>query len=259
MKQLMINMDFKVIDSHCHLDFPKFNKDRDDTIQRARKIGVDQIINSGVDPKTNISTLELAKEYDYVHATLGFSPHLSPKVTDEQVHQMLSFIENHVTNIVGIGEAGLDYHYFTSSAERDRQIEVFKQVIELADRYNEPLVIHGREAEDVALKLAGHLEKVIFHCYGGDMETMRNIVDAGHFISVPTLVCFSEHHREIAREVPLENMLLETDSPYLSPRKGRNEPAFIVDSLPWIARLKGIEEKDIAAITRKNTIRVFSL
>ncbi|NTV79061.1 MAG: TatD family deoxyribonuclease, partial [Clostridiales bacterium] len=87
----------------------------------------------------------------------------------------------------------------------------------------------------------------------------RNIVDAGHFISVPTLVCFSEHHREIAREVPLEHMLLETDSPYLSPRKGRNEPEFILDSLPWIEKLKGIEEKDIADITRKNTIRAFGL
>lgn len=252
-------MDFQVIDSHCHLDFPKFNKDREATIQRARNVGVDQMINSGVDPKTNISTLELAQKHDYIHATLGFSPHLSPESTDEQVQSMLSFIEDHVTDIVGIGEAGLDYHYFTSNTERDRQIEVFKQVIELADKYNKPLVIHGREAEDIALRLSGHLDKVVFHCYGGNLETMRNIVDAGHFISVPTLVCFSEHHREIAKEVPLEHMLLETDSPYLSPRKGRNEPEFILDSLPWIEKLKGIEEKDIADITRKNTIRAFGL
>ena len=252
-------MDFQVIDSHCHLDFPKFNKDRETAIQRARDAGVEQMINSGVDPKTNISTLELAQKYDYIHATLGFSPHLSAEATDEQVHSMLNFIEDHVNEIVGIGEAGLDYHYFTSNAERDRQIEVFKQVIELADKYNKPLVIHGREAEDIALRLSGHLDKVVFHCYGGNLETMSNIVDAGHFISVPTLVCFSEHHREIAREVPLEHMLLETDSPYLSPRKGRNEPAFVLDSLPWIAKLKEIEEKEIADITRKNTIRVFGL
>ncbi len=252
-------MDLQVIDSHCHLDFPKFNKDRDATIQRALDAGVEQMINSGVDPKTNISTLELAQKYDHIHATLGFSPHLSPEATNEQVKSMLSFIEDHVTDIVGIGEAGLDYHYFTSNAERNRQIEVFKKVIELADRYNKPLVIHGREAEDIALGLSGHLDKVVFHCYGGSLETMRNIVDAGHFISVPTLACFSEHHQEIAKEVPLEHMLLETDSPYLSPRKGRNEPAFVLDSLPWISKLKGIEEKDIAGITRKNTIRVFGL
>jgi TatD DNase family protein len=252
-------MDLQVIDSHCHLDFPKFNKDREATIHRARKAGIDQMINSGVDPKTNISTLELAQKYDYIHATLGFSPHLSPEATDEQIQNMLNFIEDHVTDIVGIGEAGLDYHYFTSNTERDRQIEVFKQVIELADKYNKPLVIHGREAEGIALKLSEHLGKVVFHCYGGNLDTMHKIVDAGHFISVPTLVCFSEQHQEIAREVPLENMLLETDSPYLSPRKGRNEPAFILDSLPWISKLKGIEEKDIAEITRKNAIRVFGL
>jgi TatD DNase family protein len=252
-------MDYQVIDSHCHLDFPKFNKDRDDTIQRAFKAGVYQMINSGVDPKTNISSLELSQRYEYIHATLGFSPHLSPEATDEMVQEMLNFIEDNVARIVGIGEAGLDYHYFNSDAERNRQIEVFKQVIELADRYNKPLVIHGREAEDIALGLAGHLDKVIFHCYGGDLRTMRNIVDAGHFISVPTLVCFSEHHQEIAREVPLEHMLLETDSPYLSPRKGRNEPAFVTDSLPWISKLKELQEKDIAEITRKNTIKVFGL
>jgi TatD DNase family protein len=252
-------MCLKVIDSHCHLDFPKFNKDRGATIQRALDAGVDQMINSGVDPKTNISTLELAQKYNHIHATLGFSPHLSPEATDEQVKCMLSFIEDHVTDIVGIGEAGLDYHYFTSNAERNRQIEVFKKVIELADRYNKPLVIHGREAEDIALGLSGQLDKVIFHCYGGSLETMRNIVDAGHFISVPTLVCFSEHHQEIAKEVPLEHMLLETDSPYLSPRKGRNEPAFVLDSLPWIEKIKGIEKIDIMDTTRRNTIKVFGL
>jgi TatD DNase family protein len=184
---------------------------------------------------------------------------LSPEATDEQVKCMLSFIEDHVTDIVGIGEAGLDYHYFTSNAERNRQIEVFKKVIELADRYNKPLVIHGREAEDIALGLSGQLDKVIFHCYGGSLETMRNIVDVGHFISVPTLVCFSEHHQEIAKEVPLEHMLLETDSPYLSPRKGRNEPAFVLDSLPWIEKIKGIEKIDIMDTTRRNTIKVFGL
>ncbi|MGB3908529.1 MAG: TatD family hydrolase [Methanomethylovorans sp.] len=252
-------MDLQVIDSHCHLDFPKFNKDREETIQRALNAGVEQVLNSGVDPKTNLSTLKLAQKYDHIHATLGCSPHLSPKANNEQIKNMLDFIEDHVTEIAGIGETGLDYHYFTSEAERNRQIEVFKQFIELADRYNKPLVIHGREAEDIALGLSGHLDKVVFHCYSGSLETMRNIVDAGHIISVPTLVCFSEHHQEIAKGVPLEHMLLETDSPYLSPRKGRNEPAFVLDSLPWISKLKGIEQKDIASTTRKNTIKVFGL
>ncbi|MBC7085062.1 MAG: TatD family hydrolase [Methanomethylovorans sp.] len=252
-------MNYQIIDSHCHLDFPKFNRDRDETIQRARKSGVDQIINSGVDLKTNLSTLKLSQKYEYIHATLGFSPHLSPKATDEQVVEMLNFIEDNVTKIAGIGEAGLDYYYFTSIAERERQIEVFKQVIELAERYNKPLVIHGRDAEDVAFKMTGNIDKLIFHCYGGDLQTMKNIVDAGHFISVPTLVCFSDHHQKIARELPLEHMLLETDSPYLSPRKGRNEPAFIVDSLTWIARFKEIEEIDVAEATSKNAIKVFNL
>lgn len=163
-------MCLKVIDSHCHLDFPKFNKDREATIQRALDAGVDQMINSGVDPKTNISTLELAQKYDHIHATLGFSPHLSPEATDEQVKCMLSFIEDHVTDIVGIGEAGLDYHYFTSNAERNRQIEVFKKIIELADRYNKPLVIHGKKQKILHWDCQDNLTKLYFTAMEGVLK-----------------------------------------------------------------------------------------
>ncbi|MEZ5334298.1 MAG: TatD family hydrolase [Methanolobus sp.] len=104
-----------------------------------------------------------------------------------------------------------------------------------------------------------HLDRVVFHCFGGSLETMKNIVDAGHYVSVPTLVCFSEHHKSIAKNLPLENMLIETDSPYLSPRKGRNEPAFVRDSVAVIAGLKDIDEEEVARATVQNTRRAFEL
>ncbi len=252
-------MKYQVIDSHCHLDFPKFNKDQAEVIERANEAGVIKMINSGVDYKTNRTSLELAKKYPQIHATLGLSPHMAADADQEQIKQVLNQIERNTDKIIGIGEAGLDHYYCKTEKGKEKQIAAFKQVVELADKYNKPLVIHAREAEDLALELSKHLKTVVFHCYGGSLETMKNIIDAGHFVSVPTLVCFSENHKEIADHLPLENMLIETDSPYLSPRKGRNEPSFVLDSVPVIATLKQIEESEIAQATVQNTRRVFDI
>ncbi|WMW21791.1 TatD family hydrolase [Methanolobus mangrovi] len=252
-------MNYEVIDSHCHLDFPKFNKDRHETIERARKSGVVEMINSGIDYKTNADSLELARKYDFIHATLGLSPQMVPDATDDKINQILSQMERNIDKAIGIGEAGLDFYYCTTDAGRKRQEDVFRKVIEIADRYNKTLVIHGRDGEDLALEMTKDLDRVVFHCYGGSLETMQNIIDAGHYVSVPTLVCFSEHHKAIAKDLPLENMLIETDSPYLSPRKGRNEPAFVLDSVPVIAHLKDIDESEIALATMQNTRRAFEL
>jgi TatD DNase family protein len=252
-------MEYEVIDAHCHLDFSKFNKDRHETIERARNSGVVAMINSGIDYRTNADSLELARKYDFIHATLGLSPQMVPDANDEKIKQILSQMERNIERAVGIGEAGLDFYYCTKDAGRERQKEVFRQVIEIADRYNKTLVIHGRDGEEIAHEMSRDLDRVIFHCYGGSLETMQSILDAGHYISVPTLVCFSQHHKRIAQKLPLENMLIETDSPFLSPRKGRNEPAFVLDSVPVIASLKEMEEKEIAMATMKNTRRAFHL
>ncbi|MPN53030.1 D-aminoacyl-tRNA deacylase [bioreactor metagenome] len=114
-------------------------------------------------------------------------------------------------------------------------------------------------AEAEVLKLVRDIDTVIYHCYSGSVETMREIVDAGYYISLATLVCFSEHHQTLAAEVPPENLLLETDSPFLSPRRGRNEPAFIVDSIPVVAKLKEMEPAEIAKFATENARRVFKI
>lgn len=252
-------MQYEIIDSHCHLDFPKFNRDREETIERARQTGVVRMINSGIDYSTNKASLELSRKYDFIHATLGLSPQMVPDASEEKISQILSQIERNIDRAVGVGEAGLDFHYCQTESGRQKQIDVFRKVIEIARKYNKTLVIHGREAEDIALQLTRDLETVVFHCYGGSLETMQEIVDAGHFVSVPTLVCFSEQHQSIAKHLPLENMLIETDSPYLSPRKGRNEPAFVADSVPRISALKGIEASEVARTTMQNTLRAFGI
>jgi TatD DNase family protein len=253
------SMPYPIIDSHCHLDFPKFNRDREETILRARDAGVVGMINSGISLKGNCMSLELAEKYEDVHATLGLSPDIGREGDDKEINAILAQIEANAKKAAGIGEAGLDFQDCKTNEEREKQTASFKKVIELAKDLDKPLVVHARLAEAEVLKLVKGVDTVIYHCYSGSVETMREIVDMGYYISLATLVCFSEHHRVLATEVPPENLLLETDSPYLSSRKGRNEPAFIVDSIPVVAQLKDMEPAEIAKLATENARRAFNI
>lgn len=252
-------MPYPIIDSHCHLDFPKFNRDREETILRAREAGVVGMVNSGISLKGNRISLELAEKNEDIYVALGLSPDIGRGGEDKEINAILAQIEANAGKAVGIGEAGLDFQDCKTNEERERQTAAFKKVIELAKDLDKPLIVHARQAEAEVLKLVKGMDTVIYHCYSGSVETMREIVDMGYYISLATLVCFSEHHQTLAEAVPLENLLLETDSPFLSPRKGRNEPAFIVDSVPVVAQLKDMEPAEIAKSTTENACRAFSI
>ncbi|AKB39025.1 TatD family hydrolase [Methanosarcina mazei] len=252
-------MPYPIIDSHCHLDFPKFNPDREEAIQRARKAGVVGMVNSGISLKGNRISLELTEKNEDIHAALGLSPDIGREGSDKDINAILAQIEANAGKAVAIGEAGLDFQDCKTDEERRRQTASFKKVIELAKNLEKPLVVHARMAEAEVLELARDVDTVIYHCYSGSVETMKEIVDAGYYISLATLVCFSEHHQTLAAEVPPENLLLETDSPFLSPRRGRNEPAFIVDSIPVVAKYKEMEPAEIAKFTTENARRVFKI
>jgi len=252
-------MPYLIIDSHCHLDFPKFNRDREEAIFRAREAGVVGMINSGISLKGNRMSLRLAEKYEDTHATLGLSPDIDREGTDNEINVILAQIEANAEKAVAIGEAGLDFQDCKTNKERERQTASFKKVIELSKTLDKSLVVHARLAEAEVLELVKEVNTVIYHCYSGSVETMRGIVDMGYYISLATIVCFSEHHQVLAAEVPLENLLLETDSPYLSSRKGRNEPSFIVDSIPVVAQLKNMEPAEIAKLTTENARRVFNI
>lgn len=252
-------MPYPIIDSHCHLDFPKFNRDREETILRAREAGVVGMINSGISLKGNRISLELAENNEDIYATLGLNPDIGREGEDKEINDILVQIEANAGKAVGIGEAGLDFQDCKTNEERERQTAAFKKVIELAKDLNKPLIVHARMAEAEVLKLVKDVDTVIYHCYSGPVETMKEIVDMGYYISLATLVCFSEHHQTLAEAVPLENLLLETDSPFLSPRKGRNEPAFISDSVPVVAQLKDMEPAEIAKSATENARRAFNI
>ncbi|HOO54690.1 MAG TPA: TatD family hydrolase [Methanothrix sp.] len=255
----MSDAKYEVTDTHCHLDFKNFNKDRDEVIQRALKAGVTTMINSGIDLKTNRKTLELAKKYDFIFATLGLNPNGLGEMTDEDVDATLDQIRSHAKEIVGVGEAGLDYYRCPDERGRDRQRDVFRKVVSLAEELDLPQVIHARLAEDEAFDMVKDLNKVVFHCYSGTVGTMREAVDRGFYISLATVVCKSAQHQVLARQVPLDLLLIETDSPFLAPKTGRNEPAYVLEALNLIARIKGLPPEDVAKATTSNAKRIFNL
>ena len=248
-----------IIDSHCHLDFKQFNKDREAVMENARKCGVVRMINSGVDYSTNQKSLELAKKYDFIFATLGLSPNTIEGQKDPELKLRLAQIEENAGQALGIGEAGLDYYHCKDAGSRERQAEVFRKVIDLAKSLNLPLVIHSRDAEQPALEMVKHLDKVVFHCYSGTLVTMKEAIDRGFYISLATSICRSGHHQILARNVSMDHLLVETDSPFLSPRRGRNEPSFIQDSVRLIARIRGMEPQEVAEKTAENTKRIYNI
>lgn len=228
-------------------------------IDRALKSGLVRMINSGVDYSSNSKSIDLVSKYDFFSATLGLSPNILQDIKEPELKMLLAQIESLAGQAVGIGEAGLDYYHCKDAPGRERQAAVFKKVIALAESVGLPLVIHSRDAEQQALDMVKHLDRVVFHCYSGTLSTMKEAVDRGYYISLATNLCRSAQHQILAKNVPLDHLMVETDSPFLSPRKGRNEPAFVLDSIRMIARLRGLEPQEIARVTAENTKRIYNI
>ena len=252
-----------MIDTHCHVDFKEYNKNRNEVLLRA-KSKLTAIINSGASLGGNRRTLNLQKEYNgFLYSTLGFHPTKASKADQSIVKQALDEINENIDLAVGIGETGLDFHEVTDTNARKRQINLFQTFINLSEEYELPLIIHARDAEKKAfemVKKTSSIDNVIFHCYGGDVETAEHIVLEGYYISFSTIVCFSEHHQNLVEKIPLANILTETDSPYLSPFKGiRNEPAFVEEAVKVIADKKSISFKEVDKKTEKNAKKIFKI
>ncbi|BAZ98288.1 MULTISPECIES: TatD family hydrolase [Methanothermobacter] len=251
-----------IIDVHCHLDFKDFNRNREEVIERARS-KLRAVIDSGVGLGGNRRALELASlNPGFIYPTMGFHPVDASKARQDLIGEVVSQIESNIDLIVAVGETGMDFHHTRDEEGRRRQEETFRVFVELAAEHEMPLVVHARDAEERALEtvLEYRVPEVIFHCYGGSIETARRILDEGYYISISTLVAFSEHHMELVRAIPLEGMLTETDSPYLSPFRGkRNEPAFVEEAVRAIARIKDMDLEDVDSITTANAERVFGL
>jgi len=220
------------------------------------------IVNSGASLGGNRRTLKLAEEYkNFLYPTLGFHPLNASKSDESVIKQVLTEIESAIGDAVALGETGLDFNRLDNEMVKNRQIKLFETFLKLSIEYQLPLVIHAREAEQRALEMVkkySSIPQVVFHCYGGDLETAQKIIDEGYLISLSTIVCFSEHHQLLASKIPLSNLLTETDSPYLSPFKGqRNEPSFVKETVKTIADVKSTSIEEVSKITESNARRIF--
>jgi TatD DNase family protein len=251
----------KLVDSHCHLDDKQFDADRDEVIARAREAGVERMmaIGTGNGPPDLECALRLARQYDFIYATVGVHPHDAAKATPETFAAMEALAAE--AKVLAIGEIGLDYHYDFSP--RDVQREVFVAQLKLAGKAGKPIAIHTREAwDDTLLVLREHWSGAgIIHCFSGGPAEARQALDLGFYLSFGGVITFpkAEALREAARMAPEDRLLVETDAPYLAPvpkRGKRNEPAFMVETVQRLAEVRGVAPERIAETTTANFERL---
>jgi TatD DNase family protein len=254
-----------LIDTHCHLDFADFAEERDAIVSRAHEAGVKQMVTICTRVRKLENILAIADEYPSVFASVGTHPNNAGEELDIQADDLVRLAESH-EKIVAIGEAGLDYFYDTQTPADQKT--GFLRHIEAARQTQLPLVIHSRSAdEDMAAILTEESGKgafpFILHCFSSGADLARTGVELGGYVSFSGILTFpkSEELREIAKTVPLDRLLVETDAPYLAPKRWRgkrNEPSYVVNTAEVLAECKGVSYEEIARITTDNAFRVFS-
>jgi TatD DNase family protein len=250
-------------DSHCHVSSSKFDNDRQEVLQRARASHISLMVDIGCEIPSWPRALKLAAEEADVHCALGLHPH-EARHWDEGSSKALKELLQSSEKVAAIGEMGLDYYY--KHSHPDKQVEVFHAQLDMARELELPAVFHIRDAhEQAAGILAAHPEvKGIVHCFTGNAREAERYLDLGHAISFSGIVTFktAADIQEAAQLVPLDKILVETDSPYLSPvpkRGRRNEPANVAHTGRFIAKLRGMDEVELARITRRNTERLLRI
>jgi TatD DNase family protein len=259
-----------LVDSHSHIDGAEFDADRDEVLARARAAGVSQIVVVGTgDPHAGDleRAVNLAEKESDVWATIGVHPH-DARLFDEAAERRLRELLKR-PRVIALGEIGLDFHY--DNSPRDAQQSAFRRQTEIAKEFDLPVVIHTREAEQETIEIlraafgdSSNREKLngVMHCFTGSRALARAALELGFMISFAGIVTFkkAEELRAVARNVPLERMLVETDAPYLAPvpfRGKRCEPAFVVETARFLAELRGIDFHEFARITTENFTRLF--
>ena len=253
-----------LVDSHCHLDFPDFDADRDAVVERAHAAGVGTMVTISTRVARFPALQALTERYPRVFCSIGTHPHNAGEERDVTTGDLVAIAAGE--KVVAIGEAGLDYHYDT--APREAQQTGFRRHIAAARTTGLPLVIHARDADDdVAAIMAEEAGRgpfpAILHCFASSAALARRGVELGAHVSFSGILTFkrSDELRAIAAEVPLDRLLVETDAPYLAPvphRGRRNEPAYVVETARMLAEVKGLDAEATAALTTDNFFRLFS-
>lgn len=253
-----------MIDTHCHIDFEEYDKDRSEVIARA-KDKLDAVIVSGIGYESNQGVLNLCSKYEgFIYPSFGYHPVSSQNCSDEELKKAHTHLIDNINNIVAIGEVGMDYFYVKDKTLREKQKEIFSSFIEIANDYKIPLLMHVRDCEKKALNIVldyDDIPYVIFHCYSGSLKTARRIMEKdNYFMSFSTMLCYSKAHQELIKNISLDHILTETDSPYLAMTKEeRNEPANVVKAVKKIAEIQNEDIETVDSITTNNARKVFKI
>lgn len=257
------------VDSHAHIDGPEFDADRNDVIQRARDAGVSAILNIGTgDPHTGVleRAVELAEKHSDVYTAIGTHPH-DARLFDADAEALTLKLISESSRVIAWGEIGLDFHY--DNSPRDVQLKVFQRQLQLASEAKLPVIIHTREAETETIEALeinwkGSAQPGIMHCFSGSPWLAEQALELGLYISFSGIVTFkkAEELRAIAKQVPLDRLLIETDCPFLAPvpfRGKRNEPAYVVEIARCLADLHDETVEEIGRVTSRNFAKVFQI
>ena len=254
-----------LIDSHCHLDMAEYRHDRDQVIARALGHGVRGIVTIGIDLASSQAAVMMARRSKAVRATVGFHPHDAEQASAESLARLAAIADGNQDEVVGWGEIGLDY--VKKYAPPDTQRDIFRTQLDIARELKLPVIIHDREAHDDCLRIIGEAgpfdQGGIMHCFSGDLDFARRVIDHNFHISIPGVVTFNkaEEMQEVAAQVPIGRLLLETDGPFLAPvphRGKRNEPLYTLYTAARVAELRGIDIGELASQTTKNCCSLFN-
>ena len=252
----------RLIDSHCHLTDEAFDDDRLFILNDLSNFSIKAVINPATNLEDGKKAIELAKDYNNFYPMLGIHPEEVDDITDEDLEELESLAKNE--SVVAIGEIGLDYYW--KDDNKAKQKEIFIYQLELAKKLDLPAVIHVRESKDDVIEILRDYTdlKIQIHCFSDDLKTLETYMDMGFYISIGGVVTFAngESEQVAARNVPIERLMLETDSPYLTPepyRGLRNDPRRVVEVARKVAELKDMKMDKLAKRTYNNTKEFFSL
>ena len=248
---------FKIIDSHAHYDDESFNDDREEVLKQITENGVIGILNCAASYESLKTTDELTKKYDYIYGALGIHPENAYEMKDDTLDEIKKYI-NENPKIVAIGEIGLDY-YWEENPPKEVQKDVFRRHMNLAKELGLPVVIHDRDAHQDTLEIIKEFPEVtgVVHCFSGSVEFARECVKLGYYIGFTGVVTFKNAKKvvEVAKDMPLDRMLVETDCPYMSPepnRGKRNKSDYIEHIIEQISKIKEIDPKEVNMAVNNN-------
>ena len=256
----MENNFYNIFDSHAHYDDKWFDEDREDLLSSMQENGVCGIVNNSVDLKSAEVCIKFCEIYDFMYGAFGFHPENLEDMPDDYLDRLASLLQHR--KIVAVGETGLDYHWDIPKALQNR---VFDEQLRLSLDLNMPIIVHDREAHGDTLNyLRKYRPKALVHCFSGSVEMMREVMRYGGYISLGGVVTFknARHSVEVAREVPIDRLLLETDCPYMSPvpfRGKRCDSTMIIYTAVKIAEVRNIGVQELLNITAENAKRFYEI